>query len=455
MPSICWRRLFPGVPTLLVGLLMVATPFWRHRVLVHRPPFDVYFALLDVIAYTSDYVTVLVIVVGWISLFLVRRPVRRLSTGPWFVFGPLCVLTALSAASVSWAVDPVYAGYQATRYLLWMALYLLLVNLDVVTDWLAASVVVGILVQALVGLGQVMVGQSLGLGWLGELPLNPEWAGVSVVFTESGRHLRAYGLTQHPNLLGGMITGLLLLLVGYAVQRVRYLPVVVSGALYLVFALGTATLLMTFSRGAWLAALIGATSILGLLLRAARGEWAGVFRSLTPAMVVVAAVGLIFAVTQWELLRPRLGLTYQGGEVRSVDERATLMAGARVLRDLRPWLGVGAGGFSRALYELAPEAIADYPIFQPVHSVPLLVAVELGPLASAVWMFVMLAPLGALLLTPAGRALDGWLAALTAVPVTLFVVGWVEAYPWSSQQGALLTWIALGLWAGEYRRLLS
>ncbi|MBN1246503.1 MAG: O-antigen ligase family protein, partial [Anaerolineae bacterium] len=247
----------------------------------------------------------------------------------------------------------------------------------------------------------------------------------------------------------------LLLLVGLAVQRSRTLRAFSFGAVVAAFALGTATLLMTFSRGAWLAAMAGGATIVALLARSPRMTWSEIARSLMPLMVIVVAVGAVFVVTQWELLRPRLGLTYQGGEVRSVDERETLIAGARALRQLRPWLGVGAGGFSTALYQMAPQAIADYPIFQPVHRVPLLVAAELGPLGSLVWVVVMLAPLGAILVSPRRVAVDGWLAALTAVPVSLFAVGWVEAYPWSSQQGALVTWVVLGLWARHYHSLTS
>jgi hypothetical protein len=160
---------------------------------------------------------------------------------------------------------------------------------------------------------------------------------------------------------------------------------------------------------------------------------------------LTVAIGAAFAATQWSLLQPRLGLAYEGAEVRSVDERATLIAGARALRERRPVLGVGAGGFSTALHRLAREAIAAYPIVQPVHNVPLLLATEVGLLGAGLWFALVLGPAAAAWIRPVGRR-AGWLAGLTGVLAACFTLGWYEAYPWRSQQGALLLWLTLGLW---------
>lgn len=430
----------------LVGLLLVVMPWWRHRVVVHRPPYDVHFALHDLILYTSDYVTVALLIVGWSAILAGRPQGRRLRSGPAFILVPFIVLLLLSTVSMLWAVDGLYAGYVSLRLLIGVLLYLLLVNLDLSRIGIAISIAVSISVQAAVGLGQTLLGRSLGLARLGELDLHPAWSGVSVVITESGRHLRAYGLTQHPNLLGGLLVAFLLILAGFLLaapqQRRGYLSI-----LYLSFGVGGATLAMTFSRGAWLGGAVGAIALTGMLIRARKDSLSHLVGPFCLLTGIALAVSVVFLVTQWSLLRPRLGLAYQGAEVRSVDERATLVAGARALRGLRPWLGVGAGGFSTALYVLAPDSIAAYPIFQPVHNVLLLLATELGPAGSLLWSALMLSPALALLFAADGLRVDGWLAALAAVLVAHFIIGWVEAYPWSSQQGALTTWVTLGLWA--------
>jgi hypothetical protein len=259
-----------------------------------------------------------------------------------------------------------------------------------------------------------------------------------------GRWLRAYGLTQHPNLLGGVLVGLLLMLVGAYADAVR------AGRrraawLLVPYGLGLAALLMTFSRGAWLAAAVGGLTLLGTARRAGWQPDRRAARVLLPLAALTVAIGAAFAATQWSLLQPRLGLAYEGAEVRSVDERATLIAGARALRERRPVLGVGAGGFSTALHRLAREAIAAYPIVQPVHNVPLLLATEVGLLGAGLWFALVLGPAAAAWIRPVRRR-AGWLAGLTGVLAACFTLSWYEAYPWRSQQGALLLWLTLGLW---------
>ncbi len=239
-----------------------------------------------------------------------------------------------------------------------------------------------------------------------------------------------------------MLAGLLLMLVGaYAAGAGSRRQVTVW--LLVPYGLGLGVLLMTFSRGAWLGAVAGG---LALAWRAG-GRWdQQTVRRWGPLVGVTAIIGVAFVTTQWSLLQPRLGLTYQGAEVRSVDERNTLIAGARALRALRPVLGVGAGGFSTALYRLAPEAIAAYPIYQLVHNVPLLLATEMGLPGALLWVALVLGPVVAVWVRPVPER-AGWMAGLTGVLVGLFTLGWYEAYPWRSQQGALLLWLTLGLWA--------
>ncbi len=124
-----------------------------------------------------------------------------------------------------------------------------------------APVAAMIVVQAIVGIGQVVGQSSLGLSWLGEYHLSPN-LGVSVITASDGtRFLRAYGLADHPNMLAGVLAMGLILLGGALATR----PTVGPSWRLVAFVLGIATLLLTFSRGAWFALVIGLIVMAGML----------------------------------------------------------------------------------------------------------------------------------------------------------------------------------------------
>jgi O-antigen ligase len=263
-----------------------------------------------------------------------------------------------------------------------------------------------------------------------------------VVGVGKARWLRAYGLTQHPNLLGGCLMVGLLLLVGYALDRQgpeRYL-------LAALFGLGLTGLLATFSRAAWLGALTGGAVTMGMLsLDPARRKAA--WRAVVPFIAAALVVTAVFIAAYGRLLVPRLGLAAQGTEIRSVEERGVLMNGALALIRLRPLLGVGLGNFAVALYRLAPETVAAYPIYQPVHNVALLLTAELGLLGGVLWITLIIAPWVMLWRHRHDLRLTGWWAGLHGALTALGVVSLFDAYVWSAHQGLLALILVLGLWA--------
>jgi O-antigen ligase len=299
--------------------------------------------------------------------------------------------------------------------------------------------------QAALGMAQFAAQGPLGLRDLGEVALRPEWSGASVITAGGARVLRPYGLTQHPNMLGGFLMVGCLLGAGLTLARrpARW-PAVAAGALT---ALSFGGLLLTFSRAAWLGLAVGAAAMALLLLpRAARkGVSPAAFSGLAAALGVVAA---LFLVTQWPLLQGRLGLATEGVEIRSVDERAGLAAGARVLVERHPLLGVGYANFSVALWEARPRALEDYPTFQPVHDVPLLARAELGPAGPILWYALAAGPWIAVVRArgrwPAGDMPVALGAAVVGGLTAMAAVGFFDFYPWFSQQGRMLMWV---LWA--------
>ena len=126
---------------------------------------------------------------------------------------------------------------------------------------LAIPLMAMIVVQAVVAIGQAAVQGSLGLAVLGEQVLQFADGGVSIVAAADGTYwLRAYGLTDHPNVLGGILAFALIILAlarGLSVRR--------SSVRWVVFALGAVVLFLTFSRAGWIAYGVGVAVAVAML----------------------------------------------------------------------------------------------------------------------------------------------------------------------------------------------
>jgi O-antigen polymerase len=427
----------------LIGLL-AAFPLWRHRVLYHRRPEAVFFEFHDIIFYTTDLLWI-----GGLLLWLVGRRLEAkpatLEHGPFF--WPALGTMGVALLGLGGAVDPTLGAYLMVRLALLLGLYLALANLTVRFAVIAAALALAVVVQAAIGVPQFLLGRSIGLPEMIELSLDPARAGTSVVLAQGQRWLRAYGTTQHPNLLGGCLATLLVLLIGISLGARRR----ARRPLQLAIGLGLLALLTTFSRSAWLGFAVGSLVVM-VVLQGRLRERPGQRQLVIELGLLGLVIPVLFVTAYHPLVAARLGLTPAGTEIRSVEERDSLIRGAVELVRQRPLTGVGLGNFSTALFELAPSAVDDYPVYQPVHLVPLLVLAELGPVGLVAWIWLAGGPL--ILLAVAGRRIKMTprLAGSTGAATVLLVVSLFDSYPWASHQGRLLGWIVLGLWTREWMR---
>lgn len=438
----------PGALTVLTLTL----PAYRYRLLYHHGPEEVFFELRDIFIFLSDFPAVLA-VAAWLLTPFPRR-IKRL---PRWLSATLFLLATWATLSTLWAPMPLYALYQAGRLWLLGGVFLVVATTWELRRLMAWTLLISAALQAGIGLAQFLLQRTLGLRDLGEVTWRPDWPGASVITAEGVPTLRAYGLTQHPNLLGGFLMAATLLGAGLALnERGR------RGWLAVLFTtVSFGGLLITFSRAAWLGLAGGAAAASLLLwLRQRRHPPASPAGPAACAMRRGPAIGLLagllavtalFVVTQWPLLRPRLGLAAEGVEIRSFDERAVLEAASQVLIREHFWRGTGYGNFSIALWQRRPAELAAYPIYQPVHRALLLAQAELGLPGSLLWLAMNLGPWLALWRNRRrwpGTAPPALSASIAGALLALSMVSWFDFYPWFSQQGRLLVWILLGLWAG-------
>lgn len=417
---------------------IILLPFrWRIELLA-RPNGTLYRDYTDFLLFLPDISLVVMLVAWWLSLRMDRKPVHL---GPAAVWIPLAGLTFAGLFSVIFSVDRALSLYHAIRFGLLFLFYLYVVNEKPSVS--AVGIAVGFqgLIQSVVAIGQSLTQRSVGLQLLGEYGLDPAWAGVSIVSNGVDRFLRAYGLADHPNILGGCLAfGMVFLLavILHGEKKYRLLGAAV-------FVLMSAALFFTFSRAAWLAFLAGSGLMVGIEAWLRRGENVkAMFRLAVGSFIVLIPM----SITYQSLLGARfnIGNSFEAirAEAQSMDERAYLNDSANRIFVKHPLSGVGLSASPVAMKNEYP----DFPTYyQPPHFTLLAVALETGIFGAAFYFLLMVLPWAVFL-----RRRDRWSnphaigAASLLLAVT--VVGFFDYYTWFSPAGRLWQWLAWGLAAG-------
>ena len=433
-------------------LLLLLLPLARHWLILYRPVAGVYYELTSFIVYLSDGVVVgVILLAGWHAyLSPTPRPLLNRLSAPILI--PLALLTGLTLLSSTWAQDEGLALYVGLR-LLWLFLLVIAVaRLRPRPSLVAVGMGLTLFIQATVALLQFSRQSDLNWQFLGEVPLDILGL-VSVIRVGTAQFIRGYGLTPHPNILGGLLVSLLLTLVAVfldpnlsqtqsvgEVKRTRRIGWLI------IMGFGAGGLLVSFSRSAWLGGVIGGAFFLVILFLTP--TW----RRLYGRYIAIPVALALILFTVFFALRPNLFLarlmpSASYTETRSMDERARLAQLAGQIIMAQPVTGIGAGGFSPAI--VAEVEKWDNVRPQPVHSVPLLISSELGLVGGLLWLWLMVAPVWGAWQSWRTGHLTLWGLGLTAGLLALAVTDWFDYYSWGWAQGRLLRWILWGLWLNE------
>lgn len=244
----------------------------------------------------------------------------------------------------------------------------------------------GGVVQGLFALWQFVAQVVPANRWLGLAAHAPyQQIGESVIEISGERWLRAYGSLPHPNILGGYLA--IIFIIGILLQIFtkdwRWRMALTLGQVLVLVGL-----LVTFSRGAWVAALGGLIICSAGIAKAKVLQDKKVRFNFIKQVVLSGVVVVAVAIT----LKPLFYTRFQNQErleVRSIEER---LDGYRVWRGIMEnnWLlGHGPGMYTYALYQKDPTLPAWQ--YQPIHNTYLLIFAELGivgflaVLAGGVW----------------------------------------------------------------------
>lgn len=337
----------------------------------------------------------------------------------WLV-GALAVI--VYGAARSWfTVDPA-AGFQHT----WWILEAILVVIFLRTGWFPwraaiTGLLIGLSIAALLGVYQAVGQYAPGNKWLGLAEHRPEWGGSSVVENTDGRFLRAYGSFPHPNVFGGYLVLALFVILTVLDSSARSLRM----TSYMLTALFSIALALSFSRGAWIAWLVA----MGVVLYERRR--AVVLQAALSAITIAAILVTLWPVTVTRFIADaRL-------EQRAIDERVMSVRDGFEMWKTAPWFGVGPTQYMNTFYVQHP----DTPWWQlaPPHNVGIAILVEYGAVGT-------LLLIGALILFGWHFIQKGrYRAALLFLP--LLALAQFDHYPWSLYSGVMLVALYVGFHA--------
>lgn len=277
-----------------------------------------------------------------------------------------------SALSSFWTHDQSIALYNTAIFLLGFLLYLFLPRGVVSFKTATILLLIGASLHSLIALTQFLT-QSIDPQTLLNISAHLSESGATATITDTtGRWLRAYGGMTHPNILGGFLI-LSTLLGMHAYIQTQKSHATTRTALLIGMSLCFIGLVITFSRSAWIAFIIGLI-ITAILLWHRRQSF---FNKIQIPLIAFMSIALLFLISFPDLFFTR-SIENTSLEHNSLSDRALYIDHAKHLVRNAPLIGVGYGNMTIISYEESIDPLKQIWQYQPVHNVFLLILTELG-----------------------------------------------------------------------------
>src|SRR3989344_2349854 len=359
----------------------------------------------------------------------------------------IILFSILAALSILWATDKGLSWYYWIKLIEGVGLFWLITSYKLLATSspstplgagkLQLSLIGAGFIQALLGIYQFFTQSTFGSKWLGLPLIETTDLGASVVEFLDQRWLRAYGALPHPNILGGFLA-LTLILTIFSLwrfyQQTSSMTIIPKKLYWLTvfywFSLGVMFLglVVTFSRGAWLAFL---AALLYLVFHSLKNKL-----KMEKTVLLKTAVLFILILGTFLIGFPRqlftARLTAQGRLERySIQERLTSFGQAKEIFKQSPIWGNGLGNYTVALQKIKPNQWVW--AYQPVHNWYLLTLGELGVMGLLLLLILLFH-----FFKSAG-------AASRSLLILLLTIGLFDHYLWSLYFGLIFVWLILAL----------
>lgn len=296
--------------------------------------------------------------------------------------------------SIIWASDKSLALQQSLRMMEAILLFLIIYIGPFEKQKLVKWFIYGAILPNILGIWQFLTQTTFASTLLG-LSEHPVWqAGTSIIQNDTiGRWLRAYGPFSHPNIFGGylvMVIAMFLSLRGAKRQSNpnevgdchAYPPTGGSARNdVLIYSLLITTLFLTFSRSAWMAAVIVLLAHCFITKK---------YHFIILPSIIITILSLVY----FPLVQTRFS-NQSVSEINSVEERVSGYSEAWQIFKQHSILGVGAGNYTLATYQL--DSTKPGYAYQPVHNVLALFVVEEGVTGLLLFLFIVLSLISYLL----------------------------------------------------------
>jgi O-antigen ligase len=321
------------------------------------------------IALFANYLLLAIIFLLFLIYKIKNKKEEGVSTGldkHWIILAAIEFFIFLSIF-VSISTD--LSIFRYILFLLSIAMMFMMLNFKFDFKKIILFFLAGLLLQAILGIGQVFTQKTFSCKYLGIACHDVTESGTSVIETINERFLRAYGATDHPNIFGALMFFAVFLSIMIIVKNnyhgTRRLLAYLSLFVFFI------ALWVSFSRSALLATGI---SLLFLLV-AFYLESKKLFMKYLPIFILLILLSGVLTILFKPIMIVRME-TNSRLEKISINERQEQIATASTIIKKYPWLGVGLGAYHDKLLVLDSN-LASYEA-QPVHNTFILIWAEIG-----------------------------------------------------------------------------
>ncbi|MBL8051377.1 MAG: O-antigen ligase family protein [Anaerolineales bacterium] len=409
---------------------------WRVDIWL-RPMPPVYSDYTNFQLFLSD-ITLIYLLTFWLAC-LILNP-KKIKAGNPLIWIGLIGLTISGVISVFGSVDSILSQYHVIRFILLLLLYLYIVNEVQSPVWVIVPIALQIIIQAPVAIRQSLAQSSLGLQTFGEILLDPQILGTSIIPIDGIRFLRAYGLSDHPNILGGSIAFSLIILFAVVLYGKNRQPLFAS----ILFLISFPALIMTFSRSAWLGLMVSISFMVSVEAFARR--WESIQRIIILSLLSLIVI-MPFSLENISVFQKRINAGNLAQD-EPMKERGFLLQAGNTLFIEHPLLGIGLSATPFAF----ERRFEEFPLsYQPPHYVPLLVPLETGVLGGIFYLILFFMPFIYFAIKRKEIINNPYVMGASALLVTISVISLFDYYTWYVT-GRMWHWLAWGLFSVAIER---